>query len=226
MQKWATDAGIGYPAAVWGGEKPESTIPSKDVAEVPWAAEQRPVPQSKEVKASPISIDKVVATAEARNVHPGYDVYFPEGPKGVYTISVFPDQSQDEATLYLDQFSGKVLDDYRFDDYGPLAKIIATGITLHKGTQFGLPNQLAGLIVCLGIVAIAITGLIMWWKRKPVNKLGAPSLPKNFRLVKGVGFLVIALGLLFPLVGISLVVVLLLDRLIIRRVPALKQWVG
>ncbi|SFJ54867.1 Uncharacterized iron-regulated membrane protein [Thermoflavimicrobium dichotomicum] len=226
FQKLATDAGIGYPAAVWGGEKPESTIPSKDVADVPWAAEQRPVPQSKDERVSPISIDKVVAIADARHVHPGYNVYYPEGPKGVYTVSVFPDKSKDEATLFLDQYSGKVLDDYRFADYGPIAKIIATGITLHKGTEFGLPNQIAGLIICLGIVGISITGLVMWWKRKPSNKLGTPPLPKNFKLVKGVGVLVIALGILFPLVGLSLVIVWLLDWLIIKRIPMVKQWVG
>ncbi|SEM85389.1 PepSY-associated TM helix domain-containing protein [Lihuaxuella thermophila] len=226
VQKLATNAGIGYPAAVWGGEKPESTIPSRDVADVPWAAEQRPVPQSEEAKVSPVSIDKVVAIANARHVHPGYTVYFPEDPKGVYTISVFPDKSEDEATLHLDQYSGKVLDDFRFDDYGPVAKIISTGITLHKGTQFGLANQLAGLIVCLGIVAIAITGVIMWWKRRPQGKLGAPTLPKNFKMTKWAAIIIMALGVLFPLVGVSLIIALLLDFLVIRRIPKVKQWVG
>lgn len=226
VQKMGVEAGIGYPTAVWFGEKPESTVPAKDVADVPWAAEQRPVPQSDQQDVAPISIDKVVETAAARQVHPGYDIYFPGDANGVYTLSVFPAKSTDEATLHLDQYSGKVLADYRFDDYGPMAKIISTGITLHKGTHFGLPNQLAGLIVCLGIVAIVITGLIMWWKRKPPHQLGAPTLPKNFTLVRGVGILVIALGILFPLVGLSLIVVLLLDWLIIRRIPSLKKWLG
>ncbi|SMO57225.1 PepSY-associated TM helix domain-containing protein [Melghirimyces algeriensis] len=226
VQRLGTEAGIGYPAAIWFGEKPESTVPSKNVADVPWAAEQRPAPQSNDYKASPISIDKVVKIADTRHVHPGYDVYFPKGQKGGYTISVFPDKSTDEATLHLDQYSGKVLDDYRFDDYGPMAKLIATGITLHKGTHFGFLNQLGGLIVCIGIVVIAFTGVVMWWKRKPSNRLGAPPLPKNFKLVKVVSMLVVALGILFPMVGLSLLLVLSIDWLIIRRVPILKQWIG
>ncbi|PTM58757.1 PepSY-associated TM helix domain-containing protein [Desmospora activa] len=226
VQKMGVEAGIGYPSAVWFGEKPESTVPAKDIADVPWAAEQRPVPQSEDTSAAPLSIDEVVAIAADLQVHPGYDIFFPADAKGVYTLSVFPAKSTDEATLHVDQYSGKVLSDYRFDDYGPMAKIIATGITLHKGTHFGLPNQLAGLIVCIGIVAIAVTGIIMWWKRKPSNQLGAPTLPRDFKLVKGVGILVIVLGLLFPLVGLSLILVLLLDWLVIRHIPSLKKWLG
>ncbi|MFC4076313.1 PepSY-associated TM helix domain-containing protein [Salinithrix halophila] len=227
LQKIGTATQTGYPASLWGGDKPESTIPAKDVADVPWAAEQQPVPRSKATLASPLSIDQVVNIADSRGIHPGYNVTFPEGAKGVYTVSVFPDKSVDEATMHIDQYSGKVLGDYRFRDYGPLAKIIATGITLHKGTHYGLPNQIAGLLVCLGIVGIAITGIVMWWKRKPSgNRLGAPPLPKNFRMVKGVGILVAVLGILFPLAGCSLLLVLLLDRLVIRKIPRMKQWLG
>jgi uncharacterized iron-regulated membrane protein len=226
VQKLGTNTGVGYPAAVWWGEKPQSVIPSKDVANVPWAAEQLPVPKSIESKVKPISIDQVVSIADARHIHPGYGVFFPDDPKGVYTISIFPDKSTDEATLHVDQYSGKVLNDYRFHDYGPMAKIIATGITLHKGTHFGLLNRLAGLIVCLGIVSISITGFIMWWKRRPAGKLGAPPLPKDFKMLKWVTVIIVILGIIFPLVGVSLLIVLALDWFVIRRIPTVKQWVG
>ncbi|SFS77705.1 PepSY-associated TM helix domain-containing protein [Marininema halotolerans] len=226
VQKLSTAAGAGYPAAVMGEDIPKSTLPSKDVAKVPWAAEERPVPQSKSQKAMPISIDQAVSIANEKKVHPGYNVTFPEGKTGVYTVSVFPDKPTDEATLHLDQYSGNVLDDYRFKDYGIMAKLISTGIALHQGTYFGLANQLIDLLICIGIILIAVTGFMMWWKRKPGNQLGAPSLPKNFALAKGTVILIILLGILFPLAGLSLLVVLLLDWLVIRRIPALKKWIG
>jgi uncharacterized iron-regulated membrane protein len=226
VQKLGTKTGIGYPAAVWWGEKPQSVIPSKDVANVPWAAEQLPVPKSIESKVKPISIDQVVSIADTRHVHPGYNVFFPEDPKGVYTISVFPDKSTDEATLHVDQYSGKVLNDYRFHDYGPMAKIIATGITLHKGTHFGLLNQLAGLIICLGIVSISVTGFIMWWKRRPAGKLGAPSLPKDKKTTRTVFFIMLVMGMIMPLVGISFIVVFLLDRFVFTKIEPIKAWLS
>ncbi|MNJ05509.1 hypothetical protein D3C73_1668680 [compost metagenome] len=66
----------------------------------------------------------------------------------------------------------------------------------------------------------------MWCKRKPSSALGTPSLPKNFRLLKGVTVLIIILGIIFPLVGASLLFVLVLDWLVIKRIPAVKQWIG
>ncbi|MNG41219.1 hypothetical protein D3C84_1302590 [compost metagenome] len=66
----------------------------------------------------------------------------------------------------------------------------------------------------------------MWWKRKPSSTLGTPSLPKNFRLLKGVTVLIIILGIIFPLVGASLLFVFVLDWLVMKRIPAVKQWIG
>ncbi len=44
--------------------------------------------------------------------------------------------------------------------------------------------------------------------------------------MKGVAAIIIAFGLFFPLVGISLVAVLLVDLLVIRRIPAAKRFLG
>ncbi|SFJ54170.1 PepSY-associated TM helix domain-containing protein [Thermoflavimicrobium dichotomicum] len=226
ISKVATATNTGYPeyAFAWG-PKPQSQIPTKDVTKVPWAAEQLPVPNSSSgVKT--LSVEQVIHIADTRKVHPGYNIHFPEGEKGVYTISVSPDRPEDQATLHIDQYSGKVLADLRFKDYGPLAKAISIGIALHEGHYFGLLNQLLGLFTCIGLIVIAGSGLIMWWKRRPQGKLGAPTAPKNFKMTKWVSMIIIILGILFPLVGVSLLIVLLLDFLIIKRIPTLQQWVG
>ncbi len=209
LQKIGVITDTGIPAAVWG-EKPTSIVPDEPTDD----------------KVSTISIDEVVQIADSRDVNPGYDVYFPEGPKGVYTVQVFLPKSVNETTLHIDQYNGEVLDDYRYQEYGLLGKGISTGYTLHIGSEFGLINQVLGLIVCIGIVVIVITGLIMWWKRKPSNTLGAPPQPKNVKMVKGVIVIVVILSILFPLVGASLLLVLLLDWLVMRRIPRVKHWVG
>ncbi|MBN2909783.1 PepSY domain-containing protein [Polycladomyces sp. WAk] len=229
INRVATATHTGYPAFAFSfGPKPESTLPkkTKDVApDVPWAAENLPVPTSSS-QGRPLSLEKVIQIAESRNIHSGFTIYFPEGPKGVYTISNKPQRPEDQATLHLDQYSGKVLYDLRFNDYGPLAKAISIGIALHEGRYFGWINQLLGLITCVGLIGIAVMGLILWWKRRPQGKLGAPPRLHSFHLAKGLAVIVIALGLFFPLVGISLLLVWLLDRWIIQRIPFIQQWVG
>lgn len=226
VNKAATSAQSGYPDQLWGSV-PESVIPTKAVAEVSWAAENMPVPESAQTGGvQTLPLEQVVNIATERKVPAGYTINLPEGEKGVYTVSVFPKSPVDNATLHIDQYSGKVLADLRFADYGTMAKAIEIGIALHEGRFFGWPNQLLAALTCLGLVGISLTGLIMWWKRKPAGKLGAPALPKNYKLMKGVAAIIIAFGLFFPLVGISLVAVLLVDLLVIRRIPAAKRFLG
>ncbi|PSL40077.1 putative iron-regulated membrane protein [Planomicrobium soli] len=225
FQTIVTNSGAGYPPSVWVGDAPISTVQTKDIAQVPWAAETLDVPLSKIQGLVPLSLDKVVETAEQEGIYPGYTVYIPQEQDGVYTLSIFSPRAQDEATMHIDQYTGAVLADYRYDNYGVIGKAIAWGITLHKGTQFGLPNQLISLFVCLGVIFVAASGIYLWWKRKPQKGLGAPAAPA---LVQKKPFLLvmIGLGILFPLVGLSILTVWLLDWVVIQRIPTVKKWLN
>lgn len=225
FQLLATNSGSGYPPSIWTGSAPTSSIKTKDIADVPWAAENLDVPLSDIQGFIPLSIDDVVTIANREDMHPSYSINIPQETDGVYTLSAFPPKAQDEATIHIDQYSGAVLADYRYDHYGLIGKIVAWGITLHKGTQFGLINQIISLLICLGIMFVACSGFYLWWKRKPKKSLGAPKAPqiKNMKLFL---FLLIGLGILFPLVGLSLIVVWLIDWLIIKKISAFKNFLN
>jgi uncharacterized iron-regulated membrane protein len=225
FQLLATNSGSGYPPSIWTGSAPTSSIKTKDIADVPWAAENLDVPLSDIQGFIPLSIDDVVTIANREGIHPSYSINIPQETDGVYTLSAFPPKVQDEATIHIDQYSGAVLADYRYDHYGLIGKIVALGITLHKGTQFGLINQIISLLICLGIMLVACSGFYLWWKRKPKKSLGAPKAPqiKNMKLFL---FLLMGLGILFPLVGLSLIVVWLIDWLIIKKISAVKNFLN
>ncbi|MEV5112139.1 PepSY-associated TM helix domain-containing protein [Peribacillus frigoritolerans] len=225
FQLLATNSGSGYPPSIWTGSAPTSSIKTKDIADVPWAAENLDVPLSDIQGFIPLSIDDVVTIANREGMHPSYSINIPQETDGVYSLSAFPPKAQDEATIHIDQYSGAVLADYRYDHYGLIGKIVAWGITLHKGTQFGLINQIISLLICLGIMFVACSGFYLWWKRKPKKSLGAPKAPqiKNMKLFL---FLLIGLGILFPLVGLSLIVVWLIDWLIIKKISAVKNFLN
>lgn len=220
-------AGIGSPVGDQPWEKdafPKSSVPTKQVADVPWAAENLPVPVSAPNQSPSISVEHAMAIAEDKNVHPGYVIAFPEDERGVYTVyldpaEVYPNRPipQKQQTLHVDQYSGEVLADFGWSDYGFMGKVISIGIAFHQG-EFGLFNQLFNLILVIALIIIPVSGLIMWWKRKPEGMLGAPTLPTNFKMVKGLTVIVIALGIFFPLVGMSLLLVWLLDLLIFSRI--------
>lgn len=98
-----------------------------------------------------------------------------------------------------------------YTDYGPLGKWLEWGINVHMGQEFGLANQIVLLAVCIAIVMLAISAGVMWWKRRPAGSLGVPPLPSDKRVFRGLLAILIAGGLVFPLVGLSLVTMLGLD---------------
>jgi uncharacterized iron-regulated membrane protein len=66
----------------------------------------------------------------------------------------------------------------------------------------------------------------MWWKRRPEGALGAPSRLPDERLGPGLAVLIVVLAIFLPVLGISLIVVGLVERLVLRRVPAIRDWLG
>lgn len=225
FQTLITNSGEGYPPSVWIGDAPKSSAATKEIAEVPWAAENLDVPLSNIEGLVPQQLDQIIETAKYEGIYPGNTVFLPQEKDGVYTLSIFSPKAQDEATMHIDQYSGAVLADYRYDNYGIIGKIVAWGITLHKGTQFGLINQLISLAICLGLLLVVFSGLYLWWKRKPEKALGAPKAPS---LIETKKFLILigAMGILFPLVGFSIFAVWLVDQAIIQRTKRVKEWLN
>lgn len=228
IKNLASATNTGYPPYAHSfAEKPESAsvIRTKDVAEdIPWATENLPVPVSRATGYLPLSLEDVDYIAQREQVNKPYTITLPQGETGVYTISTSHSKPGDNATLHVDQYTGAVLSDVRFDDYGILAKGITVGIALHEGRLFGLLNQIIGLIVCLGMIGIMISSIMMWWKRKQEGKLGAPAKPKDPRVTRTVFFIMLGKGLIMPLVGISILVVFILDRFVLSKISPIQKW--
>lgn len=160
-----------------------------------------------------IPLQKVVDIARDRGVAPGYSISLPKGESGVFTIALFADDPRNDATLHLDQYSGQVLTDVRWQDYAAVAKTVETSVMLHMGRMYGLPHQLLMLALCLMVIGSCLSGLWIWWRRRPAGRLGLPSLPAVLPSWRGAALLLIGLGLAFPLLGASLLLVWGLDAL-------------
>ena len=213
------------PFAYSYGEKPESVTVAKDIAEdLPWAAENLPVPASASGGYIQLSVNDIEQIANQKDVLKSYTITMPKEETGVFTVSTSHTKPGNNATLHLDQYSGAVLTDVRFADYGIMAKAISYGIAFHEGRLFGLANQLLGLVACLGLILVAMSSYVMWRKRKPEGKLGAPAKPKSNKITIGVLLIMLVCGAVMPLVGLSILVVLLLDLFILRRIKPLRHW--
>ena len=179
---------------------------------VPWAVENSKLPVSTINGKPQISIDTITQFAKDKKAPTGYKIAYPQGETGVFTVSAFPGDPKKEITVHIDQYSGKILADIGYEDYSPFAKAVEYGIALHQGQYFGWANQLLALLTCLALLAICISGAIMWWKRKPAKGLGVPpEVAKHQRSPLVAWCILGVMAVAFPLVGISLIVVFILD---------------
>lgn len=160
-----------------------------------------------------IGVDRMRRITAEHGLHHDYWLMLPVGSTGVYKAQSYPDRPQGQRTLFIDRYSGDVLRDVRFAEYGPAGKAIELGIALHMGNYFGLINQLVMLVTCLAIVALVVSGFVMWWRRRPAGRLGAPPRRAPMR-TRYLGAIVVAMIVVFPLAGLSLVLVLIADRLL------------
>lgn len=224
--------GIGYPAEHRHHGPAPAPAQAKTVAqaigEAPWTLRDAPMPASMHAHHAhagagvvhDIGIDAVTRVLATRGLRGDYRLSLPRGADGVYTAVVYPDRPQGQRSVHVDRYSGAVVGDTGFADYGWAAQAVELGVQLHMGNYFGRANQLVMLLPCIGIVVLSFSGAWMWWRRRPRGRLGAPAVPAPARL-RTIALIALACGLSFPLLGASLLLVCALDRLVIARIPRL-----
>jgi uncharacterized iron-regulated membrane protein len=219
------------------------SAPLEGLNAVPWTLERVPLPQSgtapapsvpeahdhskahdhapqatavvdTEDEAVSIGLNKALRIFTAQGMPSGTPIRLPSGPQGVYTALSFPDDVRAERVLHLDRYTGAVLADVGYQDYGIAGRITEWGIAMHTGRQFGELNRLLMLAACLSIVALAASGLTMWWKRRPRGQFAAPQRRPGDRTTLGAVVAALLLGLFYPLLGLSMITALVVDALI------------
>lgn len=128
--------------------------------------------------------------------------------------------------LKLDVASATVTERRGFDDKPLADRVIAVGIAAHEGQLFGWFNQALGLFTTLGLTLVSVSAIVLWWRRRTVGTLGAPKPLPRAPLAVGVFVVMAVLGILLPLLGASMLMVLLVERLVLRRIAACRGFLG
>ncbi|MCY1382854.1 PepSY-associated TM region [compost metagenome] len=117
--------------------------------------------------------------------------------------------------MHVDRYTGRVIAEAAFADYALVARGMAVGIALHQG-DLGVWNAALNLLFCAATMFLCVSGIVMWWKRRPARswRLVAPPVPHKLPLWKGGALVMCGVALAFPLSGAVLLAVLLLDWLV------------
>lgn len=165
---------------------------------------------------SPLPLDTIVAFAKAKHLKGKLHIGLPNNPEKVYIIYNETFDLNEQKRFYIDQYSGKEVLQYNWSDVGVLMRARMWLMAFHQG-QFGTWNFLLMLCVSILLTCISIAALVSYLKRKPSGKWGTPKVPVQFKIGYGILGVIIILGVVFPLFGISAIVLMLIEFLLNKR---------
>ncbi|MBD8529790.1 MULTISPECIES: PepSY domain-containing protein [unclassified Massilia] len=229
VNTWLTAHGLGVPDGTWTN-LPQSGTPATALGAIPWSQEQQMLPAShaghesgsshhaggatamaQPPAPSAIGPDRAAAVFAAAGMKDVYRLVLPRGASGVYSAVRLRTAHASQRVIHLDQYSGKILMDLGPADVGAVARVTEWGVSVHQGTEYGLPNQLLMLAGCIALMLLCVSGVAVWWKRRPAGQLAAPVRRDADRLAAGVVVIAVVTGLVFPLLGASMALAALLD---------------
>lgn len=225
VRDWTNAAGWGRPAApaaagAWGAAPGKGgEHGGHGAGPMPWALQHDPLAHG----APPAPLDRaltlvaVVRTAEQAGLPRPYAISLSANPDLAWSVSHMAARAEDQRTLYVAP-SGDLVADIGYADFGPAAQVIEWGVATHQGRQYGALNRGLMLAGCVAIWMLALSGLAMWWIRRPRGRIGTPPAVHSPRGLIVLGLVVLPLALIFPLVGGSLIVAAAVDW-VLQRLP-------
>ena len=180
----------------------------KAAATLPWSMQHAAMPAAG--PGQDRGVGATLATAARHGLVPPLALTRPAQADDPYVLSSLAARADAAHVLFVAP-NGRVLQDARAESFGIGARAIEWGIAVHQGQQYGEPNRMVMLAGCLGVLLLATTAPILWWKRR----FAPPPLPDDPRRMAGLTALMLSVGALFPLTGATMVAALLVDR--VRR---------
>ncbi|AQS66187.1 PepSY domain-containing protein [Streptomyces pactum] len=158
-----------------------------------------------------VGLDGVLAAARTEGLGDPVEIVPPPDASSAYVVKqVQRSWPEKQDSVAVDPATGEVTDVLRFADYPVLAKLSRWGIDLHTGSLFGLPNQIALMVLAASLILLIVLGYRMWWQRGRGSAFGRP-VPRGAwqrvppSLLVPLLAAVAVLGYFVPLLGIPLV---------------------
>ena len=201
--------------------------------QIPWNTGDKPIPASYAPTSAdgtmpaPLSLDAVVKIASLEGMKPGYSITFPSNIKddttgsmvyGSFVVSnSWPRKTGEARDVFLDQFSGEHLGSNETYGLGKVSYAMDTLVSTHMGTQLGIASRIVMTALCILSIWSVISAAVMYSKRRRKGSLGLPRRPVNVQMARGVGVIAIILGIVYPIWGVSALLILGFDKYIVRR---------
>ncbi|UTW62325.1 PepSY domain-containing protein [bacterium SCSIO 12741] len=163
-----------------------------------------------QINGEPLTLDQMVAQARELNLPGTVSVSLPKSENSVFSVSNESSQLSSHAVYHFDQYSGKQLYHGTWSDIGLMMKTRLWVMAFHQG-QFGWWNWLLVLFTSLGLTFLSISAILSYLARKKKGKLSIPSVPESAKPGFWIWMVLILLGILLPLFGLSVLFLILVQ---------------
>jgi uncharacterized iron-regulated membrane protein len=228
----------------WDYSGPPSQIPkvgdlARNGVRIPWATQMDTIPTSGSTSdaktpapapAQDVDLETVYKAALSEKMMPSFTITPPTNTlndDGTTTYGAFviinpwPSSLGQQGALYLDQFSGQTLGKSDVKTWGGLQRMAEFGVQTHMGTEFGVINRIFLTLICVLVIVSIASALNMWLRRRRRGSLGVPRRPVDYTTQKTFGIIAVVLGVIYPLWGMSALLLLGIDYVVrrVRRKP-------
>ena len=172
-----------------------------------------------------LPLDRVIATVRPLGLAAPVLVAPPTAPDEPWTAKSDAANRPLRTDLTLDA-DGTLLSRKDFAQRRLIDRLVGWGIAIHEGAAFGWANQLLNLLTAIGLSLLAVSSVVLWWRRRPSGNLGAPAAVREGSAGPVIVVLIAILAVLLPLFGVTMAAVLLVERLFLRRMTSARRWLG
>jgi len=173
---------------------------------------------------SPASLDRSIAAVLEHRRHDDVMSFMPATtPKQTHKAYLMTRGDVNTVRGFdIDQYTGAIVTATQTAELKTMVRVLAFVESLHQGLTFGMTSKILAFLTCLALIGMVITGVWMWWNRRPKGETGFPQRPKQEAVPKWVWGLTVLLAILLPTVGASIVLILFGDWLV-RRIVGYTQ---
>ncbi len=205
------------------GNAPEKTSDSKPPAQQETGKIEKPVL---------VTLDEVYAEAINRCPERDIGITPPSDKSDAYTVFAVNDFARGtfgpmkSSSFEMDAQTGEV---HKFKNLSEDRRFWwhAWTYPLHVGTIWGMTTKIIWFLATMVLVAMPITGVWMWWERRPKGKTGFPRATSYRKVPISIWGAVIGLLLFLPAAAISVLVILVVDQFwTLRRSQSKPRIIG
>ncbi|MEX0273553.1 MAG: PepSY-associated TM helix domain-containing protein, partial [Flavobacteriaceae bacterium] len=169
-----------------------------------------------------ISLDEIVEKTKKLELPGEISISFPKGKNGVFSVgnTYHPDLSE-QRKYHFDRFTGELLLQQNWSDVGVLMRGRMWVMAFHQG-QFGPWNWYLMLFIAVLLTLVSISAICSYLLRKKKEGWGVPKTPKKFKVDNTVISILVVLGVLLPLFGLSLLLITAGTLIVDKRKSTLK----